>query len=84
MEELRTGTKVRTREGVTVRRFAADFPGWGAENYRDFLIETPAGLTGMITSVNSHGSKPWTRYSIRLDDGSYLSDVIPGRDFDVI
>lgn len=28
------------------------------------LAEVPAGTTGVVTSVESHGSNPWTRYVV--------------------
>jgi hypothetical protein len=84
MSELERGTEVITLADVKIRRFAADFPGWHVPNYVDFLLPTPAGMRGRIISVNHHGHRPWTRYSVRLEDGTHLSDVVDGRDFEVI
>lgn len=75
------GRRVISRE-TRVRRLAVDFPGWGAENYADFLLPTPAGLPGTVTHVESHGSNPWTRYTVRYDDGTRSSGLVPGADFD--
>lgn len=63
------------------RRLAADFPGWGATNYADFLLPIPAGLAGTVTSVESHGSNPWTRYTVRFEDGTSASGLVAGDDF---
>lgn len=63
------------------RRLAVDFPGWGADNYRDFLLPIPAGLTGVVTTVESHGSNPWTRYTVRFDDGTRASGLCLCTDF---
>lgn len=84
MNELAVGTWVITCPNVKIRRFAADFPGWQEPNYADFLLPTPAGMRGRIISVNQHGHRPWTRYSVRLEDGTHLSNVVDGRDFEVI
>jgi hypothetical protein len=64
------------------RRRSADFPGWGAENYADFLLPIPAGLAGTVTNVESHGLNPWTRYSVRFTDGSGASGLILGADIE--
>lgn len=78
------GAAVVVREGVRGNYLAADFPGWGADNYEDFLVPMAeaAGLSGIVTSVNSHGSNPWTRYSITLENGGHVIDGVPGNDFD--
>lgn len=78
------GAAVVVREAVRGNYLAEDFPGWGAPNYEDFLVPLTeaAGLSGIVTSVNSHGSNPWTRYSIRLENGGYIIDGVPGNDFD--
>lgn len=55
----------------------ADFPGWDAPNYADFFVDHPAGVTGTITHIESHGSNPWTRYSVLYADGSRGSGVYP-------
>lgn len=63
------------------RRFAKDFPGWSHPNFHDYLLETTAGLQGMVTYVEQHGSNPWTRYSIEFDDGSSMCGACEGTDF---
>lgn len=75
--EITEGTRVRTREGIEVRRFAVNFPGWSDPNFCDFLLPTPARLTGIVTRVEQHGINPWTRYSIRFDDGTRISGLAP-------
>lgn len=62
------------------RRRAANFPGWGDPNYADHLLPIPAGLEGIITHVESHGSNPWTKYSVRFEDGTTASGLIMGSD----
>jgi hypothetical protein len=78
------GRSVTIRSDARGNYLAADFPGWGAEDYADHLVPTSsaAGTTGKVISVNSHGSNPWTRYSIRMHDGGHLVDGVPGDDFD--
>lgn len=66
---------IRTR-----RVLHQDFPGWGADNYADFLVDRDPGLEGVITSVESHGSNPWTRYTVRFDDGTRASGLAPDKD----
>jgi hypothetical protein len=56
---------------------AADFPGWGADNYADFLVPMEAGLTGTITNVESHGMNPWTRYTVAFDNGTRTFGLDP-------
>jgi hypothetical protein len=63
-----------------VRRRAAGFPGWGAVNYAEFLLPISEGLRGAVTSVESHGSAPFTRYGVRFEDGSAASGLELGRD----
>jgi hypothetical protein len=82
-----TGNVHRHHEGRRVRalvtrhqRRSVDFPGWGAEDYRDYLLDIPEGLTGVVTDVESHGSNPWTRYSVRFSDGTTASGLALGED----
>lgn len=63
------------------RRLSQDFPGWGAPDYREHLLPIPAGLTGVVTTVESHGSNPWTRYTVMFDDGTRASGLCLGTDF---
>lgn len=67
--------------GSPVRGFGPDFPGWGHPDAVSYLREIPAGLAGVITQVESHGSNPWTRYSIRYP-GLTTHGAVPGVDFD--
>lgn len=62
------------------RRLAPDFPGWDHPNYGDYLLDIPAGLRGTITGVESHGSNPWTRYTVQFEDGSRASGLVLGVD----
>lgn len=62
-------------------RLAADFPGWGAADAYDFLVPMTAGLVGTVTSVESHGSNPWTRYVVEFDDGTRGIGLVDGEDF---
>lgn len=59
------------------RRFAQDFPGWNAPNYGAFILPIPDGFAGIIRDVESHGAAPYTRYTVRFDDGSYASGLNP-------
>jgi hypothetical protein len=58
------------------RALAPNFPGWEHYTQDDFVDHEP-GITGVIVSVESHGSNPWTRYSVRWEDGSRSSGVTP-------
>jgi len=71
------GTRVRTLAGIQTRRYAVDFPGWDSPNAQEFLLPTPARLVGTVTCVEQHGSNPWTRYSIKFDDGTRVSGLDP-------
>ena len=67
----------RVRALVTKhRRRAVDFPGWGAADYAGYLLPIPEGLAGTVTYVESHGSDPYTRYSVVFDDGTGASGLI--------
>lgn len=61
----------------------ADFPGWGAEGYREHLrpIAEVAGMTATVTSISSHGSNPWTRYNLLLANGGRIIDAVPCNEF---
>lgn len=84
VNDHRKGSRVVIRKAARGNFLAKDFPGWGADNYADFLIPcfSVAGMRGTVTSVNSHGSAPYTRYSIKLDNGGHIIDGIPGEHFD--
>lgn len=74
-DAITTGTKIRTTKPM--RFLAPDFPGWGADNYADFFLDLPAGVEATVTSIESHGSNPWTRYCIRTADGARTMGVFP-------
>lgn len=69
------GHRVTTTKPM--RFLAADFPGWGDPNYADYFVDLPAGQHGVISDVESHGSNPWTRYTILLDNNCRTSGVYP-------
>lgn len=80
-DEITKGTKIRMIESR--RMLAANFPGWGDPNYADFFVQCEIGDSGVITDVESHGSNPWTRYSIRLANGSRQHGLVLGTHFEV-
>src|SRR6185503_15979543 len=63
------------------RGWGPDFPGWGDPNAADFLVAITAGMTGEIVCTESHGSNPWTRYSVKFDNGTRASGLVLGKDF---
>jgi hypothetical protein len=67
----------RVRSKRQVRALAVDFPGWGDPNYRDYFVDHLAGVEGEVVGTESHGSNPWTRYTVRWDDGTRSSGVDP-------
>ena len=81
MNKLTKGARI-TALGSKTRRLAVNFPGWGDPNYANYLMSVPAGLIGEVTSVESHGSNPWTRYSVRFTDGTTASGMCLGTDID--
>lgn len=80
MDETK-GTRIVTTRDQRFR--SPDFPGWGDPNYVDYLDDLPAGQTGVIVDVESHGSNPWRRYGILLDSGHRASGRVSGTDFEV-
>lgn len=84
--ECRKGQTVVIREGEGVRGLylTADFPGWGDPDHENHLapLADVAGMTATVTSVNSHGNAPHTRYTLRLANGGRIIDAVPGNDFD--
>jgi hypothetical protein len=64
------------------RRFAVDFPGWGADDYADYLLPIPELLFGEVIGVESHGSNPWTRYGVRFEDGTTAHGLVLGQDIE--
>jgi hypothetical protein len=65
------------------RRFPADFPGWGRPGAAESLLPIPQGLPGVIADVESHGSNPWTRYSVRFADGTRACGLVLGDDIEL-
>lgn len=84
INDFRKGKTVVIREGARGMYLTADFPGWGAPDYEDHLAPRAdvAGMTATVTSVNSHGSAPYTRYTLRLANGGRIIDAVPSNDFD--
>lgn len=84
VNDFRKGATVVVREEVRGNYLDVNFPGWGDAGAYDHLIPmtSVAGMAGTVTSVNSHGSNPWTRYSILLANGGRVIDGVPGTDFD--
>ncbi len=46
------------------------------------LAEVPVGTVGVVTSVESHGSNPWTRYVVEYPGGARGAGLVPDRDFE--
>jgi hypothetical protein len=62
----------------------ADFPGWDAEDYEAFLVAPVVGMYGTVDHVESHGQAPFTRYSVKFDDGTRSSGLVAGRDIKIV
>lgn len=75
-ESIIAGDRVRLIRSI--RLLGADFPGWGDPSYPDHFVQGPEGLSGVVTYVESHGSNPWRRFSVRFDDGSSSSGLCLG------
>ena len=84
INDYRKGQKVKTLPTARVRRRAEDFPGWGDPDYAKHLLAPVPGMTGVCTDVESHGSRPWTRYGVRYEDGSRSNGLIEGTDIEFI
>lgn len=56
-------------------RLLSSFPGWDAADYADHLVPVEPGSFAVIISEQSHGSAPYTRYSLRFADGSVAHDL---------
>jgi hypothetical protein len=59
-----------------------DFPGWGAdfETVVKPYLEAHRlqhGEVGRIVDIESHGSNPWTRYTVEFEDGGRVSGMYP-------
>lgn len=74
---LKRGSRVIAGANIQQRRHAVDWPGWEHPDHKNFLLDIPAGLTGTVIWVESHGSNPWTRYSVRFDDDSTAHGMYP-------
>jgi hypothetical protein len=83
INDFRKGQSIVTKASH-IKVLLPTFPGWGApvEEYSQHIAPLPVGMAGRVQHVNSHGSNPWTRYSVLLEDGSRLIDGVAGRDFD--
>lgn len=86
IHEHHKGRRVVVREGVKRNYLPADFPGWGAPDALERLAPMAdiAGMVGVISSVESHGSNPWTRYSVTFGNGGSASGLILGEDIDLL
>lgn len=86
MGNVHDGNKGKTVIGLNTdhRRLAVDFPGWGADNYADFLLPITDDLTGTVTDVESHGNAPYTRYGVRFTDGTRAHGLVNGEDILII
>ena len=80
VNDNKKGARVVSLPASKVRRYGSDFPGWGHPDAASFLLEPIAGLGGVVTAVESHGSNPWTRYAVRWSDGSTSNGLIDGHD----
>jgi hypothetical protein len=81
------GNVNEAHKGRTVRALATghkctgpDFPGWGDPDYAAHLRPIAEGVTGTITSVESHGAAPYTRYTVAFADGTRASGLVLGTD----
>ena len=81
MGQLAVGTRIKTTANVQMLRLVVDFPGWGAPNYADHLLPIPGDLLGTVTTIESHGIAPFTRYTVKFDDGTRSSGMTYGKDF---
>lgn len=74
------GVRVQVVAETTQRALTADFPGYGKGiDLEPFYRPIVVGMTGVITSVESHGMNPWTRYSIKFDNGTRTSGFDPAK-----
>jgi hypothetical protein len=83
MTSIHAADKGRAVTALCARgnRLMPGFPGWDAPDYHDFLKPIIPGQPGTVTDVESHGCNPWTRYTVRFDDGSRASGLCEGEDF---
>ena len=71
------GRTIVVKATLRQKAHTPDFPGWGDPNYAAYLVPIQAGWLGTITNVENHGMNPWTRYSIRFDNGCRAYGVDP-------
>lgn len=64
-------------KGRRVRALVTQHRAWelGGDPHAG-TVPIPEGTGGVITNVESHGSNPWTRYSVRFDNGTHASGLI--------
>jgi hypothetical protein len=84
MANIHDTDRGRPVRALTTRRNRRplDFPGWGQPGDTESLLPIPAGLAGTVTSVESHGAAPHTRYAVRFTDGSRAAGLVAGQDFE--
>jgi hypothetical protein len=75
---LPVGTPIQFLDSSRVKYCAADFPGWGDPRYPEFLHST-AGQPGVVVGYESHGSAPYTRLCINLDNGGRAWGIDPAK-----
>jgi O-acetyl-ADP-ribose deacetylase (regulator of RNase III) len=73
------GRRIRTLHRISGRGFAPTFPGWQDPDHMKHMPSLKPGWLGTITKVESHGSNPWTRYSITFDNGIRAHGVHPDK-----
>lgn len=82
VNDYRKGELVIISETATKNYRTANFPGWeDLEAAKAELKPLVAGMMGVVTSVESHGSNPWTRYSVEFANGGHASGLVAGLDF---
>lgn len=74
-----TGYRIVTRPESTHRRFVR-----GVEDriLGSGMLDAQPGLQGHVVSTESHGSAPYTRYTVNYTDGTFASGLVWGHDFD--
>lgn len=79
----RKGLKVEMLSSAYGNYLTVGFPGGSEANVDDFLepIADVAGMEAEVTAVVSHGSYPYTRYSLQLANGGHVTDAMEGLDF---
>jgi hypothetical protein len=84
MRSIHEGHKgLRVRALATGHRcWGPDFPGWGDPDAAARLRPIEAGQLGVITSVESHGAAPYTRYTVAFENGTRASGLCLGDDIE--